>query len=318
MPRPVKEGLDYFELDCHMDEKVRMIQAEFGLKGFAVVVLLFMEIYGDKGYYMSWDKDRLLLFALENGSTGDGKNLIQEIVQACIRRNIFSEELFKKYGILTSSGIQRRYINATSRREGVKLKKEYLLIDVDKNSVSVDNNSVNVDRNSINVDSNSQSREEKIRVDNSYSASIIDNPAREDPEPVYPLPDPSNDTIQIIMDAWNEIPHVIKIDGIFPMSQRYENLRFCINMVGIDGILEAIQKIAESEYFRERGSVQFERYIKPDMIQKVLEGTYDKSFRKGTTKKQNAEKTRFNNFSQREYDYAELEKQLRNKDRRAE
>ena len=35
MARPIKAGLDYFELDCHMDEKVELIEAEFGLKGFA-------------------------------------------------------------------------------------------------------------------------------------------------------------------------------------------------------------------------------------------------------------------------------------------
>ena len=46
MARPVKEGLDYFELDCHMEEKVRLIQAEFGLKGFAIVVKLYQKIYG--------------------------------------------------------------------------------------------------------------------------------------------------------------------------------------------------------------------------------------------------------------------------------
>ena len=32
MARPIKEGLDYFELDCQLEEKVRLIQAEFGLK----------------------------------------------------------------------------------------------------------------------------------------------------------------------------------------------------------------------------------------------------------------------------------------------
>ncbi len=35
-----KVGLDYFELDCHMDEKIKLIQAEYGLKGFAIVVML--------------------------------------------------------------------------------------------------------------------------------------------------------------------------------------------------------------------------------------------------------------------------------------
>jgi len=309
MPRPVKEGLDYFELDCHMDEKVRMIQAEFGLKGFAVVVLLFMEIYGDKGYYMSWDKDRLLLFALENGSTGDGKNLIDEIVKACIRRNIFSKELFEKYGILTSSGIQKRYINATSRREGVNLKKEYLLIDVNKNSVSANNNSVDVNRNTENVDRNTQSREEKKRVDNITIEGDISIPLP--PPATQPLPDPTNEILQKIMEAWNGIPHVIKMTGILPMTPRYENLRFCINMVGLNGVMDAIRKIEESEYFKNRGSVQFEKYIRPDMIQKVLEGTYDKNFRKSQGKKENTKETRFNSFHQREYDYKELEERLR-------
>ena len=47
--RQNKVGLDYFELDCHMDEKVRLVQAEYGLKGFAVFVKLLQEIYGGYG-----------------------------------------------------------------------------------------------------------------------------------------------------------------------------------------------------------------------------------------------------------------------------
>ena len=30
MPRPYKKGLDYFELDCYLDDKFGMIEAEFG------------------------------------------------------------------------------------------------------------------------------------------------------------------------------------------------------------------------------------------------------------------------------------------------
>ena len=161
--RPIKEGLDYFELDCYMDDKVRLIQAEYGLKGFAIVVKLLQNIYGQLGYYCEWDEDRLLLFASECGSDCDSKNLINDVVAACIKRNIFSRDLFEKYHILTSVGIQKRYLNAVSRRESVTLKKEYLLISVPKNSINVVINSINVDRNSINVDRNSQRREEKRR-----------------------------------------------------------------------------------------------------------------------------------------------------------
>ena len=181
MARPVKEGLDYFELDCHMEEKVRLIQAEFGLKGFAIVVKLYQKIYGGFGYYCEWNEDSLLLFMSENGvSSRDEKNLISEIVAACIRRNIFSEKLFNEFGILTSYGVQKRYLNAVSRREKVELIKEYLLISVGKNQCNVCINSINVNRNSVNVCSNSQSREEKSREDN----NIVATPAEPKPATV--------------------------------------------------------------------------------------------------------------------------------------
>ena len=168
MARPTKAGLDYFELDCQLEEKVRLIQAEFGLKGFAVVVKLYQKIYGELGYYCEWNNDSLLLFMSENGvSSCDEKNLIQEIISACIRRGIFSEKLFNEFGILTSAGVQKRYLNATSRRERVELKKEYLLLSVGKNQKNVVINSINVDRNEVNVCRNSQSRVEKSRVEKS-------------------------------------------------------------------------------------------------------------------------------------------------------
>lgn len=76
MPRPIKEGLDYFELDCQMNDKIKLIQAEFGLKGFAIVVKLYQKIYGGHGYYCEWNEDILLLFMSENGLSSDSKNLI--------------------------------------------------------------------------------------------------------------------------------------------------------------------------------------------------------------------------------------------------
>ncbi len=133
-----KVGLDYFELNCQLEEKIRLIQAEFGLKGFAVVVKLYQKIYGEFGYYCEWSEDSLLLFMSENGLSCDNKNFIQEVVSACVRRDIFSERLFKNFGILTSCGVQKRYMKATSRREKVSMKKEYLLLSDGKINPNVD------------------------------------------------------------------------------------------------------------------------------------------------------------------------------------
>ncbi len=162
-----KVGLDYFELDCHMDDKVKLVQAEFGLKGFAVFVKLLQKIYGENGYYCEWTKDQELLFASENGLDSGSIQLLGDIVSACIRRDIFSEKLFKKYGVLTSTGIQKQYLKATVKREVVSMKKEYLLIIIPENRENVVVNTISSGRNAISGGRNAQSRGKKSRVEKS-------------------------------------------------------------------------------------------------------------------------------------------------------
>lgn len=167
MARPRKTGIDYFELDCQIDERIRLIQAEFGLKGFAVVVKLFQKIYGEQGYYCEWDEERQFLFMAENAVSSDCKNLIESVIFACVRRGIFSQDKFNKYGILTSEEIQKKYLNATTKRELVEVKKEYLLISDGIKNKNVVINSISDGRNSINSVRNTQSRVEKSRVEKS-------------------------------------------------------------------------------------------------------------------------------------------------------
>ena len=170
--RDYKVGLDYFELDCHFDDDVKLVQAEYGLKAFAVIVKLWQKIYGERGYYCEWNEDVLLLFMSENGMTCDNKNLISGIISACIKMNLFSGALFKKYGILTSSGVQRRYLKAVSRRERVELIKEYLLISVGRDNKNVVIKSISDGRNAENDTGNKQSREEKSREENNTMCTV--------------------------------------------------------------------------------------------------------------------------------------------------
>ena len=172
-----KVGLDYFELDCHMDEKVRLLQAEYGLKGFAVFVKLLQTIYGGNGYYCEWTLDRELLFASENGLDSGSLQLLRGIVSACIRRDIFSEKLLNKYGILTSSGVQKQYLKATVKREVVSMKKEYLLIPIPENSKNVVISTISSGRNTISGGRNAQSRVEKSRVEKSRAEKSIESGA---------------------------------------------------------------------------------------------------------------------------------------------
>ena len=121
-------GIPYFPLDTHLDEKFQLIEAEFGITGFGVVVHLLQEIYGGQGYYLEYTTEVALLFARKIGLGGSA---VSEIVEASIRRGIFDKDLFKKYHILTSTGIQKRYFTAVIRRKKIEVKKEYLLISLD-------------------------------------------------------------------------------------------------------------------------------------------------------------------------------------------
>ena len=167
MARPIKQGVDYFPLDCHMNDAMKLIQAEFGLVGYAVVIKLWQKIYSGKGYYTEWGRDVALVFA---GNNSVGANVVQEVVRVCLKRGIFDQGMFDEYGILTSDGIQERFAEATARRTSVEIDRRYLLIPAPVNWVFDNNNPINVDNNSVNVDNNTQRKEKKSKV-NSFSHS---------------------------------------------------------------------------------------------------------------------------------------------------
>lgn len=126
MGRPLKTGLDYFPLDVNLDDDIELIEAECGIEGFAIIVKLWQKIYSNS-YYINWEDDNALLFSRKINS---GLNLVNSVVNCCLRRNLFNKLLNKKYKILTSEGIQKRYVRACSdsKRKNIIFKKEYCLL----------------------------------------------------------------------------------------------------------------------------------------------------------------------------------------------
>lgn len=157
-------GMPWFMLDCQLDDKFDLIEAEFGIKGFAVIVKLLQKIYGGEGYYCEWTNDVGLMFSKK---MNEGFELVSEIVSASIRRGIFSKELYDKYQILTSKGIQKRYLKAASRRQNVTIEKKYLLVEVGQKYKNVDILSENDDISHKNDDISEQRREENRIEDKS-------------------------------------------------------------------------------------------------------------------------------------------------------
>ena len=158
----MNNGINYFPLNVHLDDKFELIEAEFGLKGFAIVVKLFQKIYGQQGYYCEWTEDVALLFGKNVGLGGDA---VSEIVRAAIKRGIFDSELYDKYQILTSRGIQERYFESVSRRKEVEVRKEYLLIKVDQiyKNVRILNENVNISSKNVNISEQKKVEESKVK-----------------------------------------------------------------------------------------------------------------------------------------------------------
>ncbi|WP_260447783.1 DUF4373 domain-containing protein [Listeria seeligeri] len=127
MARPLKEGLDYFPLDvdADYDDKFQLIETLHGPTGFAIMIKLFMKIYSQNFFY-KWTETEQILFAKR---VNVDINTLKTVVNDCIKYDLFDNNLFNEFQILTSLGIQERYFTAIGRRKKQIVVLEYLLLD---------------------------------------------------------------------------------------------------------------------------------------------------------------------------------------------
>ncbi|WP_081911484.1 DUF4373 domain-containing protein [Clostridium culturomicium] len=127
MARPQKEGLDYFPLDVDVDQddKVTLIEAQYGIEGFGIVIKLMMKIY-KTSYFYEWTEREQLLFSKR---VNVDINRVNAVINNCVKWGLFDETVYNLHKVLTSKGIQKRYLTAIGRRQTVKMIKEYLLLD---------------------------------------------------------------------------------------------------------------------------------------------------------------------------------------------
>lgn len=130
MARPYRVGLDYWPMDVDYfnDPKFQFLRAKCGFKGEWICIRLLATIYRN-GYYTPWSEDDQLLFA-KNLNEGIRLSQVCAVVNEAIKRELFSEVMFLENSILTSRGIQTRYIKACtdSRRKIVEIEPKYSLL----------------------------------------------------------------------------------------------------------------------------------------------------------------------------------------------
>ena len=189
LARPTKTGLEYFPLDVNFlyDIKVRKIIKPLGPEAIGVLVYLLSEIYKDNGYYISCNDDICFLMS---DLTGIDEELIKDVVSKALEVDFFNKDKYKKYNILTSKGIQNRYISATEKRKNTNINDDYIIkseqistnehtqnnsntkVNSEETGVNVTETKVNSEETGVNVTESTQSKVKESKVkDNIYTAS---------------------------------------------------------------------------------------------------------------------------------------------------
>ncbi len=109
------------------DDKVCLIVAELGEIAYGRLLKLLAAIYHE-GYYKYWNEEVEMLFAARKNIPIDQ---VINLVKTAINRGFLEINLYKTYGILTSSGIQKRYINAAKERKRIVIEEKFLLVDLE-------------------------------------------------------------------------------------------------------------------------------------------------------------------------------------------
>lgn len=184
MARPTKQGLDYFPLDVGFlqNVKVRRIMRACGIQSIPVLISLLANTYRDEGYFLRWDSDMPFLIADELGVS---EGAVTAVVDKATQVGFFNANMYEKYGVLTSDGIQKRFFEATARRTSVRYDARFLLINVSdyKNVVNVYKNSINDDDNQQSKVKESKGKESSSRGDDGLKDAV--NAYRKN---IYPMP----------------------------------------------------------------------------------------------------------------------------------
>lgn len=171
MARPLSRGIEYYPLDVDFlnDLKIKKIMKSCGPNSIAIIILLLGNIYGDEGYFMKWDEDVCFLVA---DAVGAKEVYVKEVLKKCLQVDLFSSELFEKFKIITSKGIQKRFFEITKRRKRENLINEYLLVNVTETGVNVTETIVTEAETGVIVSKSTQSKVKESKVKKSIKGDI--------------------------------------------------------------------------------------------------------------------------------------------------
>ena len=270
MARPKKVGLEYFpfDVDFFHDIKIRKLIKFQGGKAISVYALLLCIIY-KQGYYMRWDKE---LPFIVSELTGFEEVYIQEVIKNCLSLGLFDLRMFENHKVLTSKGIQERYIEICQKVKRKVVINEFTCVYSEETPVYSEETPVYSEETPVCSVKSTQRKEKEskyisssLRSEDKSETGISDvGPPRE---------------AKSILEYFNQrmeskaIPCVVKLGG-----RRRDFLLARLKEYGSDNVRKAIDNAAESMFLNGESSrgfiASFEWIFRPNNFPKVLEGNY--------------------------------------------
>lgn len=134
-----KQGLDYAGWSVNIfdgDTKIDKLLDAQGWIGFSIYFYLCQMAYKFDGYFYRWCFDDSSTTARRMGGGLRAKS-VEETVRYCLQIGLFDRGLFEEWNILTSRGIQRRFLAAIQGRRVKSVIKNYWLLNDEESGVLV-------------------------------------------------------------------------------------------------------------------------------------------------------------------------------------
>lgn len=301
MARPKRDGLLYFSLDTdffYADRRIKALRSRYGSDGLIFYIYLLTEIYRN-GYYIRWDEDGMDNAIVDLGLT---EGLIEQVMTFLVNRSLLTRILVGSDTIITSPGIQRRYQEAVKGlKRDISVDRDVWLLNQGETAayIKVTENSGFSGKN----DNKSGINESKSKVNqvnemkqNEMKSNEREGAAAEPSEFVR------------FEEFWKAYPS----KQARALAER-EYIRLVMSGTSEEELVQAAKNYTGACRIR-RTAVQFVKHAHNFL----RDGTWA-DYAPGKYKPQEPQQgkaaaakgnNRFNNFSQRSYDYESLERQL--------
>ena len=277
MARRKQEGNRFFRLDVDFfsDKKVKILKARYGADGITLYLYLLCEKY-KTGYYLKVDED---FEYIVSDDLNMESNKVKQVLNFLLERSLFDNILFQSDKVLTSAGIQRRYqamVKARALKTPITVDRFWLLPEEETETFIKVNSFLN---NSENNPDNSRKKDDNYRKNDTKGKE-------KKGKYIYTAPP----------DTYFEDPSLNDIFLLFLKSRQNKGEQLTEDQIRL--LVEEILSVSSNP--DERITI-----IKKS-IMNGWKGFYP------VKKKKASSKNRFNNFHQRDYDFADYERCLLN------